>query len=182
LSLIIHFPCAHDYLLYIDGMDYIPSDSGNPHRMNAHEFYIVKILNPFFGIQSVDATHPIVSDWMYTQVKEFGDGKSYLLNYKFPLDKLMSEKRSKKALIRGDRAIKPNEVVNLASGAHEIYTFSILNFTDIVSIASDIPTVANIYTPPQYAYIYVLTSTGFLYEYVKNFSLSKTRTIPETSC
>jgi hypothetical protein len=154
LSLIIHFPCAHDYLLYIDGTDHIPADSGDPRRMSAHEFYIVKILNPFFGLQNTDPSNPIVSDWMYTQVKKFADGKSYLLNYKFPTDKTMSEKRTKNALIFGNRAIAPYEVVNLAHDADEIYTFSILNFTNIVSISSDITTVANMWTPKQYAYIY----------------------------
>lgn len=96
----------------------------------------------------------------------------------------MSSKRTKKALIRGDQATKPGEITNLASEADEIYTFSILNFTDIVSISSDITTVANMWTPKQYAYIYVLTSAGFLYEYVKNFpsKKKKIRTIPETSC
>lgn len=67
----------------------------------------------------------------------------------------MSEKRRKKALIRGDRAMAHTEIVNLASDADEIYTFSILNFTDIVSISSDITTLANMWTPKQYAYIYV---------------------------
>jgi hypothetical protein len=155
LSLIIHFPCAHDYLLYIDGMDQIPADSSDSRRMSSHEFFIVKILNPFFGLENMDPSHPIVSDWMYTQVKKFPTGKSYLLNYKFPIDKTMSEKRRKKALIRGDRAMAHTEIINLANDADEMFTFSILNFTDIVSISSDITTLTNMWTPKQYAYIYV---------------------------
>jgi hypothetical protein len=135
-------------------MEQIPADSYDSRRMSSHEFFIVKILNPFFGLENTDPSHPIVTDWMYTQVKKFPNRKSYLLNYKFPIDKTMSEKRRKKALIRGDM-MAHNEIVNLANEADEIFTFSILNFTDIVSISSDITTLTNMWTPKQYAYIYV---------------------------
>ena len=75
---------GHDYLLFIDNMDSIPADTLDPRHMNINEFYIIKILNPFFGLSNNEPAPPIVTDWMYTQIKKFGDNKSYLLNYRFP--------------------------------------------------------------------------------------------------
>ena len=99
MSLILHFPHAHDYLLFIDNKSIIPSSPTDSKIMNINEFFIVKILNPFFGLKNHEPAPPIVSGWMYSQIKKFGDNKSYLLNYRFPDDSIMSDKRMKKSMI-----------------------------------------------------------------------------------
>jgi hypothetical protein len=136
LAFVIHFPYADDFLFYKPKTKNIPVKIEDPNVIDLSQFVIMRISNPFFGLKNREDMRPVVNNWLYASLSNFGQ-KSYLQVYRLPdieiCNKLAAKKREKVSIgmVIFDDETDLHSFVNL-----NITTLDVRNFTNVTSMTT----------------------------------------------